>query len=933
MKNILDYIEQMKDMYEGPRITAQEPRNMDQAALVDELEPGALKDEMLGNFDPSQETYEDYLRRINLERPFNMAEGGVIGKPGGLVEPGVEYYSNVKKLTPTHEKRIAKYNEWAKKNKKPLYGSKLTPVWKRYDIREGNWTGGGKGERFKDPKFHRLLHKDSQIVKVRDYLSKTYRENKYKPLTFKTIAEIKKKAGVTANIDSDITRELQSDKFRNKINLRNFDKLPDEVIAEIKTRFDDIVPKDKWNFDKYKYGINETQYTNKVYDRVRQLVKDPTPTRYAFGFNNAEGWMLAQMDRAWRSGNKDYKPIYRGDGRVIGYIDNTEKGGGKKWFVSDEHIKGKHSDGLLLKGTNKYKAHGDYADNLKFHSIVKNAGQQPNKAITQILKAGGILDQDAMYTTKIGTRQPLQLRHVLNYILDNTNASAARNSIVRHHRGQLKNATSDLQILNRVQNSKVIGIEERIAANNIKPDDVAKLKRWGVSVRDPNTGILYGRGPTTAEGGMKKINELILKGSKDVDLYGREIKGIEQWKKQDFNKFKTYLKELCPKGKASGGRIGYKAAGAVTGTLQCGINELDKYLKKGVPETKRNLVARILSSGKNLIKGAGQTINPVEFFKLKNWIGKPAAIAMGAFETGMVLDDVLRKGKPLNESTAENWLFGNVLDMDAQVEEAKNMLDNPNLSPAAKNYAKSIIDIKRYEDLENKLGWKYGETARKDIESEMNTIRHNVIHGGETGRFDYESVLADKQDARSAGEYVGEPVKRDRRPGWWAKDANDEWRKVSEGGYAIKGTTLDAADKIESRPMKAVVEPSAKRDYFKTLFDMPPSPFMADRGTVQMVPDLKKPVEPDLPVTREEVNRFYQDLGYVHPIGGEVPKEILDEIEMEEKTKYWSQLMDQERMRPLGKFAGGGIAGIRRPNAIPPERGGLRSIMINGRKS
>ena len=81
MKNILNYIEQMKGMYEGPRITAQEPRNMDQAALVDELEPGALKDEMKGNFDPSQETHEEYLRRINLERPFNMAEGGQLVAP------------------------------------------------------------------------------------------------------------------------------------------------------------------------------------------------------------------------------------------------------------------------------------------------------------------------------------------------------------------------------------------------------------------------------------------------------------------------------------------------------------------------------------------------------------------------------------------------------------------------------------------------------------------------------------------------------------------------------------------------------------------------------------------------------------------------------------------------------------------------------------
>jgi len=32
---------------------------MQQAALVDELEPGPLKDELLKDFDPSQEIYEE----------------------------------------------------------------------------------------------------------------------------------------------------------------------------------------------------------------------------------------------------------------------------------------------------------------------------------------------------------------------------------------------------------------------------------------------------------------------------------------------------------------------------------------------------------------------------------------------------------------------------------------------------------------------------------------------------------------------------------------------------------------------------------------------------------------------------------------------------------------------------------------------------------
>jgi hypothetical protein len=57
-----------------------EPRIMDQASIADDLEPGPLKDEMLKDFDPSQETYEEYLQRKRLgERPFNMAEGGRMG--------------------------------------------------------------------------------------------------------------------------------------------------------------------------------------------------------------------------------------------------------------------------------------------------------------------------------------------------------------------------------------------------------------------------------------------------------------------------------------------------------------------------------------------------------------------------------------------------------------------------------------------------------------------------------------------------------------------------------------------------------------------------------------------------------------------------------------------------------------------------------------
>jgi len=53
--------------------------------LVDDLEPGSLKDELLKDFDPSQETYEEYLQRKSLERPFNAADGGRAGYSAGTL--------------------------------------------------------------------------------------------------------------------------------------------------------------------------------------------------------------------------------------------------------------------------------------------------------------------------------------------------------------------------------------------------------------------------------------------------------------------------------------------------------------------------------------------------------------------------------------------------------------------------------------------------------------------------------------------------------------------------------------------------------------------------------------------------------------------------------------------------------------------------------
>ncbi len=135
-----------------PGSMAHKARIMDQAALVDDLEPGALKDEMLKNFDPSQETYEEYLQRINLERPFNMNQGGRIGFKRGknldLTAQGIQRWKTLdEKITPSQLKKTAKKLQDLGVSRNIARGIRITP--------DGNFrftseSAGGVDKSFSD---------------------------------------------------------------------------------------------------------------------------------------------------------------------------------------------------------------------------------------------------------------------------------------------------------------------------------------------------------------------------------------------------------------------------------------------------------------------------------------------------------------------------------------------------------------------------------------------------------------------------------------------------------------------------------------------------------------------------------------------------------------------------------------------------------------
>jgi len=161
---------------------------------------------------------------------------------------------------------------------------------------------------------------------------------------------------------------------------------------------------------------------------------------------------------------------------------------------------------------------------------------------------------------------------------------------------------------------------------------------------------------------------------------------------------KNNLIALCEKskgklGQASGGRIGYQDAGAVGKTLQCGINQFNKNMKTG--NANGALMRRILANGGNILTSIGKQLNPAELLKLRNLIGPQALGFFAAYEAGVITDDVLRKGIPLNESVAKNWLTKSFVPFSEEFARQKNLLKSGTLNENQRIYALDMMKAEK----------------------------------------------------------------------------------------------------------------------------------------------------------------------------------------------------------------------------------------------
>jgi len=359
------------------------------------------------------------------------------------------------------------------------------------------------------------------------------------------------------------------------------------------------------------------------------------------------------------------------------------------------------------------------------------------------------------------------------------------------------------------------------------------------------------------------------------------------------NAMETLIKSLCPKGQASGGRIGYQSGTAVTGTLQCGINQFNKNLKTG--NANSPLMRRILANGGNILKAGAKQLNPADLLKLRNLIGPQALGFFAAYEAGDITDDILRKNIPVNEALSKNWLTKTFLPYREAGAKAKNLLQSGKLTTnAQKKYALDLM--------------KLDQAIIKQEQLEGMKLDQGIGYGGDESGITNEMIDAAEKDLERRVNAIGDPVFTEGSAiGQEYQALEDEMIASRLDRFKLpfqsdKGTKL--VNKLARHPGKRIGPMTAKKE---------------------MKVDFSLPTYNRTNITEQDVLNMYKDKGWISPT------DYKSGMELSPGELTWWRMQDPGRgtYGTQEKFMGGGMVGIRKPQAIPPERQGLRSIMIN----
>ena len=354
-----------------------------------------------------------------------------------------------------------------------------------------------------------------------------------------------------------------------------------------------------------------------------------------------------------------------------------------------------------------------------------------------------------------------------------------------------------------------------------------------------------------------------------------------------------------------GGRIGLQSIGSRTACITKAKNYARDQILKGIPDTgvKGSLIKRIFKSTNDFVKSA---LDPKELFDIKKqFFSKGALASLPIFDAGIAAYEATAMNKPIKEAVSNTLIFGSIprfmtgLPETPDVLQAKRLLNNPNLSPAGKEYAQLLIDLSDYktmsanrqktEDTDNflrKQGISPDEDYKKIIDEEMTRLENKIKSSkspDQAGKFDYENLVAEDEATRLA---------------------KDEYDPI----FGSLG------DPLKNR---AVTPRSGTRGGRGPLKDL----------KIDLSPITYENFQPVLPL-KEDVDDYLRGEGMIGQ-----DQMLTDEAfqrEFEQPAKF-EQLMQLPSFRGASeKFAGGGIAKLAGVSSGPPPESGPNSQGLQG---
>ena len=640
--DVLEYIKKMQEMYGDDVITTADKINRPE---------------------PKREVQEiELFNEFNRRNP--QADGGqIVGKPGGLVEEGVEYYATkiYKVTTGSHKgewalpeatynpatktkstknryfKSKTDLNTYLKKTKRPLKYSKT-------ELNKAAKFFYDKGE-ISSPKYDDLTVESGERIKVYDRVrqgeGKFIKVTQADPLTDIQQAKILKEypdAKFTAKnkfgfppghpnyqkVTAFVTRG-----YKKPFQGSQLQALPKYAQQELIEAFPEV----KFNFDRdtlirkgsqvSKYGV---QVTHPKYSKIAKYFAKSKVWKYNFDLRSPEGWMMSQMERNYAQNGdaSPYRPITKNSGPI-------KKGNP---MIGIEHNGKKYDMKTIVN-------HPDFNNTKKYWNI---ADKTSKKYLSEFDNLSKLLPEGF-------DPKKIQLNDLLQFISDKDGVQGlnrAKRAIQIHHEyGVGPRATTNYQLLRQD-----INLLANKTNNLLKSKDLSKVEKGAAQALERNTRLVvddvkYGPKKVSATGDIKNI----------ISQVESELKNFT---KKDFKTFASKLAMIgCP-GKATGGRIGFFEGQNLNECATKGIEKL-----KGDP-------GKLTSGDQANLRAISKSAKAARL--LKNILG-PAAIAGEVLiEGGIAANKFMSEGVPIKQALGQsylNYLLGPKTKIDVEAERAK----------------------------------------------------------------------------------------------------------------------------------------------------------------------------------------------------------------------------------------------------------------------